>query len=100
MNDSTPWLYTPNVRAFALTIPAVTVDVILNGLPTANTHSPTFNASESPTGTVGRSSASILTKAKSVLGSAPITRPLNSRPSFSLTLITSALSITWLLVTI
>ena len=34
-------------------MPAVTVEFKLNGLPTANTHSPTFNASESPTGIVG-----------------------------------------------
>ena len=33
---------------FAETIPAVTVDVKLNGLPTAKTHSPTFKSSEFP----------------------------------------------------
>ena len=100
MNDSIPPLYTPRERAFALTIPAVTVEFRLNGLPTANTHSPTFNASESPTGIVGKSSPSIFTNARSVLGSVPITRPLNSRLSFSFTLISSAPSITWLFVTI
>ena len=94
MNDSIPLLYTPNERAFALTIPAVTVEFRLNGLPTANTHSPTFKASESPTGIVGKSSPSIFTSARSVLGSVPITRPLNSRLSFSFTLISSAPSIT------
>ena len=35
-------------RALALTIPAVTVEVKLNGLPTANTHSPILVPSESP----------------------------------------------------
>ena len=49
---------------------------------------------------VGKSSPSIFTNAKSVLGSVPITRPLNSRLSFSFTLISSAPSITWLFVTI
>ena len=83
MKDSIPPLYTPKVRALALTI------------PTASTHSPTFSVSESPTGIVGRSSSdSILIKARSVLGSVPITRPLNSRLSFSFTLISSAPSIT------
>src|SRR5690606_23446737 len=33
-------------RDFALTIPAVTVEFKLNGLPTANTHSPTLTLSE------------------------------------------------------
>src|SRR5699024_12230876 len=61
-------------RLLALTIPAVTVEVKLNGLPTANTHSPTFNFSESPKGIVGKSVASILIKAISVVGSAPIIR--------------------------
>ena len=35
-------------RPFALTIPAVTVEVKLKGLPTARTHSPTFTSSEFP----------------------------------------------------
>ena len=44
-------LYESEGRAqtnFALTMPAVTVEVRLNGLPTASTHSPTFTLSESP----------------------------------------------------
>jgi len=95
MKDSIPPLYTPRVRALALTIPAVTVEFRLKGFPTASTHSPTFSVSESPTGIVGRSSSdSILIRARSVLGSVPITRPLNSRLSFSFTLISSAPSIT------
>ena len=36
------------LRAFALMIPAVTVEVRLNGFPTAKTHSPTFTLSELP----------------------------------------------------
>ena len=90
----------PMARAFALTIPAVTVEFRLNGLPTANTHSPTFNWSESPTGIVGKSSPSILINAKSVLGSVPMMRPFSSRSSFSFTVISSAPSTTWLFVTI
>ena len=35
--------------AFAETIPAVTVEVRLNGFPTANTHSPIFRLSLFPT---------------------------------------------------
>ena len=38
------------VLPFALTIPAVTVVVRLNGLPTASTHSPTRRESELPKG--------------------------------------------------
>ena len=90
----------PKERALALTIPAVTVEVRLNGLPTASTHSPTFNASESPTGIVGKSSPSILIKARSVTSSVPMMRPLSWRLSFNVTLISSAPAITWLFVTI
>ena len=92
INDSTP--LAPSPRALALTIPAVTVEPKLNGLPTASTHSPTFKRSESPTGMAGKSSPSILTNAKSVVGSVPITRPFISRPSCNLTEISSAPSIT------
>ena len=70
------------LRALALTIPAVTVDVNPNGFPTANTHSPTFKLSESPNLTMGRSLASIFINAKSVEGSVPITRPLKVLLSF------------------
>ena len=81
-------------RPLALTIPAVTVDVKLNGLPTAKTHSPTFSFSESPKGIVGRSFASILIKAISVAGSVPISLASNLRLSFNVTSNSSALSIT------
>ena len=37
----------PRSLDFALTIPAVTVEVSLNGLPTAKTHSPSFTLFES-----------------------------------------------------
>ena len=43
--------------AFALIIPAVTVDVKLNGFPTAKTHSPIFALSESAKVTKGNSSS-------------------------------------------
>ena len=90
----------PIERAFALTIPAVTVEVRLKGLPTAKTHSPNFKSSELPIGNVGKSFPSILIKAKSVCSSVPIMRPLNSRLSFSFTNNSSASLTTWLLVTI
>jgi hypothetical protein len=81
-------------RPFALTMPAVTVEVKLNGLPTANTHSPTFSFSESPNGMVGRSFASILSKAISVVGSVPTNLAANLRLSFNVTSSSSAPSIT------
>ena len=61
---------------FADTIPAVTVDVKLKGLPTAHTHSPIFTSSELPYTIKGKFCASIFNKAKSVFGSVPITLPL------------------------
>ena len=90
----------PNERALALTIPAVTVELRLKGLPTANTHSPTFSLSESPIGRVGRFLPSTLIRAKSVFLSVPMMRAENSRLSFSVTVSWSAPSTTWLLVTI
>ena len=87
-------------RPLALTIPAVTVDVRLNGLPTASTHSPTFNFSESPNGIVGRSFASTFINAISVVGSVPISLAENLRLSFNVTSNSSAPSITWLFVII
>ena len=62
----------------ALMIPAVTVDSRLNGLPTATTHSPTFNSSELANDNVGKFSASIFINATSVLGSKPITFAVRS----------------------
>src|SRR5215469_6720163 len=80
-------------------MPAVTVLSSPKGLPMATTHSPTLSASESPSCATGRSAlASILSTARSVLGSRPRTFAGNSRPSLSATLISFAFSTTWLLV--
>jgi hypothetical protein len=87
-------------RAFALTIPAVTVDDKLYGFPTAITHSPTLRLSESPIGRVGRFLPSILIRARSVVGSVPIIRAENSLLSLSVTVSSSAPFTTWLFVTI
>ena len=84
----------PKERALALTIPAVTVEVSWKGLPTANTHSPTFNLSESPKVMIGRSLASIFNSARSVDGSVPMTFALKDRLSFRVTSNISAPSIT------
>ena len=81
-------------RAFALTIPAVTVEVKLNGLPTAKTHSPTLSASEFPKRITGSCVASILSNAMSVLGSAPTRVALNVRLSLRTTSISLEFSIT------
>ncbi len=59
------------LRPFAETIPAVTVDVNPNGLPTANTQSPTLIASESTNFVNGKPFSLIFNKAISVLGSVP-----------------------------
>ena len=55
----------PMARAFALTIPAVTVEFRLNGYHRQHPLT-TFSSSELPTGTVGKSSPSILISARSV----------------------------------
>ena len=86
------------LRALALTIPAVTVEVRLNGLPTANTHSPIFSASELPNGITGRFLASIFSNAMSVEGSVPMTVAGNERLSFSVTSTLVDFCTTWLLV--
>ena len=57
---------------FAETIPAVTVDSKLKGLPTAITHSPIKTESELAKLIAGSSLASTFTKAKSVSASRPI----------------------------
>ena len=87
-------------RPLALTMPAVTVEFRLNGLPTAKTHSPTLSCSESPKGSVLRSFASILIRAMSVLGSVPMILAGNLRLSLSVTSSSSEFSTTWLFVTI
>ena len=88
------------LRALALTMPAVTVDVRLKGLPTANTHSPMWRLSELPNEMIGRLSASIFSRAMSVDGSVPITFASNLRLSLRVTSTVEALSMTWLFVTI
>ena len=98
MNDS--MLFAPIERAFALTMPAVTVELRLNGLPTASTHSPTFRSLLSPMVMAGRFLPSILMRARSVVLSVPMMRAENSRLSLSVTVNSSAPSTTWLLVTI
>jgi hypothetical protein len=68
-------------------MPDVTVNVRFSpkGLPTASTHSPTRDASLLPKGAGTRSLASILSTARSVLGSVPMIFALNSRRSNSRT---------------
>src|SRR4030066_1152930 len=83
----------------ALTIPAVMVCSNPNGLPTATTQLPTFRSSELPRLRGCKSEeASILIRARSVLGSRPTILPSYSLPFASFTLIWSAFSTTWLLV--
>jgi hypothetical protein len=60
------------LRPLADTIPAVTVEVRLKGLPTANTHSPILTEEELPIVIAGKLSASIFNTAKSDEGSVPI----------------------------
>ena len=107
-----PWLMAASVwimeatpspiwRALALTIPAVTVLLSPSGLPTASTHSPIFTLSELAMTMAGRSLASILMSARSVVLSAPMIRAEYSLEfSFKVTVNSSAPSTTWLLVTI
>ena len=61
-----------------------------NGEPIAATHSPTLSLLGSPTVTLGKPVASILTNATSVRLSAPIIFALNSRLSNNLTITSSA----------
>src|SRR5712692_3705858 len=64
----------------------------------ANTYSPTWSLSESAQGMVGRSLASTLMTAMSVLGSVPTTLAVKLRLSEKRTRISSALDTTWLFV--
>ena len=89
-----PFVIEEMLRALALTIPAVTVDVKPNGLPTARTHSPTLRASELPIGITGKFSASILMRARSVVSSVPMITASNVRLSLSVISSRSAPSIT------
>ena len=59
-------------RPLALTIPAVTVLVRLNGLPTASTHCPISTSSELANMMGANPLASTLSSARSLLGSVPI----------------------------
>ena len=81
-------------------MPAVTVLAKPNGLPMAMTQSPTRVSSESPNSRKGSgSSDSTRSTARSVFGSRPTTSAFSSLSSWRRTRISSALSITWWLVT-
>ena len=90
------------VRAWPETMPLVTVCPTPNGLPMASTRSPTSSLSESPSLRKGSASppASMRRTARSVRSSTPTMVASNSRRSVSATLISSAPSMTWPLVTI
>src|SRR6266567_3370491 len=82
-------------------IPAVTVAPRTNGLPIASTQSPTRALLESPQLAAGSGVlTSTLSKARSVTASRPMTCACNAVSSDSVTVIWSAVAITWLLVTI
>src|SRR6056297_50804 len=85
-------------RPRALTMPEVTVCPRPNGLPIATTKSPTSAREESAISSWVRRSAGILSNAMSVAGSAPITSASKLRSSCSVTVISSAPSITCALV--
>ena len=81
-------------------MPAVTVPPRPNGLPIASTQSPTFAFVESPQLTAGNGVfGSTLRRARSVTVSRPMTSACNVVSSANVTVICSALAITWLLVT-
>jgi hypothetical protein len=79
-------------------MPEVTVCPSPKGLPTATTKSPTCRRSEFATGTSVRRSAFTLITATSDSRSAPTSLAWSLRPSVRVTVISSALSTTWLLV--
>src|SRR5207237_9665347 len=81
-------------------IPAVTVPPSPNGLPIASTQSPTLALLESPQLAAGSGVlASTLRRARSVTWSRPMTWACSAVSSDSVTVIWSAVAITWLLVT-
>ena len=87
-------------RSRAEMMPADTDPPRPNGLPIASTQSPTRIASLSPNGTNGSGEAgSTFSTAMSVLGSRPTSSASSDEPSVKLTMISSASSMTWLLVT-
>src|SRR5437763_2117018 len=88
-------------RAVAEMIPAVTLPPRPKGLPIAKTQSPTRVLLESPQVAAGNGIlASTLRSAKSVTGSRPMTCACNVVSSDNVTVIWSAVAMTWLLVTI
>src|SRR5260370_4029838 len=88
-------------RAVAEMIPAVTLPPSPNGLPIASTQSPSVALLESPQLAAGSGVlTSILSSARSVTASRPTTCACNGVSSDNVTVICSALAITWLLVTI
>ena len=87
-------------RFRADTMPAETEPPSPKGLPIATTQSPTRIASESPNLTKGSGEVgSTFSRAISVFGSLPISVAASEVPSERFTVISSASSITWLLVT-
>src|SRR5215469_2050983 len=87
-------------RAVAEMMPDVTVPPRPNGLPMARTQSPTLALFESPQVAAGNGVfGSTLRSAKSVTASRPMTSACNVVSSESVTVICSALAITWLFVT-
>ena len=87
-------------RLRAEMMPAVTVPPRPNGLPMATTHWPTSAESELPQGTAVKGArASTLSRARSTSSSAPTSLAASTEPSESTTSISSAPSMTWLLVT-
>ena len=74
------------LRPSALTMPAVTVCSKPSGLPMAMAISPRFSPAERPSGACVRlplDTPSMCSTARSVSGSSPTKRALNSRPSSS-----------------
>ena len=79
-------------RPLAETMPVVTVPSSPKELPMAMTGWPTSNFSESPRAKTGNPWASIFSNARSVFSSRPTTLAEDSRPSWSLILISVASS--------
>ncbi|OIQ71064.1 hypothetical protein GALL_473200 [mine drainage metagenome] len=90
-----------SVRPLAETIPAVTEKPCPSGLPIAITQAPTRIASLSPSVTNGNGlAAATFSSAISVALSIPTTLAFSEVPSMNWISMSSAPSITWLLVTI
>ena len=82
-------------RPMAEIIPVLAEPPKPNGLPMANTQSPTRDFSSSPQGKYGKSLASFnFNKARSVLESLPLISASYSVPSVKVTTISSARSMT------